>query len=155
MQHPDLLLQHLDVTFATYVWNRWNIRNIHLKYTCIAIATYATSWSTFATSTWGTCNVPLKHQKHLKDTLATCNVFRCGILWCLQWGATAEGRSARLEGFHARPYSSPYTGGACRCRRAWARARWLWRPAGRRGSGLHAWVRRCPRHQARWMIDQE
>jgi hypothetical protein len=38
---------------------------------CIAI-TCATSRSTFATSIYNTCNVPLKHLKHLKRTTATC-----------------------------------------------------------------------------------
>jgi hypothetical protein len=50
MQYLDLLLQHPDKTPAIFVWNRWNIWNIHLKHTCIAITTYAISWSTVATS---------------------------------------------------------------------------------------------------------
>jgi hypothetical protein len=70
MQHPDVLLQHPDKILATYVWNKWNIWNKHLKHTCIAIITCATSWSTFATSIYNTCNIPLKHLKHI---FATCN----------------------------------------------------------------------------------
>jgi hypothetical protein len=65
MQHPDEIL-------AKSVWeNRWNIQNLHLKRTCIAIATCATSRSTFATSRWNTCNIQMKNLKHLKHTLAT------------------------------------------------------------------------------------
>jgi hypothetical protein len=43
-----------------------NMLLIKQKHTCITIATYVTSWSTFATSIWNTCNIPLK------QTLATC-----------------------------------------------------------------------------------
>jgi hypothetical protein len=39
---------------------------------CIAIATYATSRSIFATSISNNCNIPPKHLKHLKHMLATC-----------------------------------------------------------------------------------
>jgi hypothetical protein len=68
MQHPDLLLQHPDKTLATYVWNRWNIWNILLKHTCIVTTTCATSRSTFATSIYYTCTIPLKHLKHILST---------------------------------------------------------------------------------------
>jgi hypothetical protein len=67
MQHLNLLLQHpINETLVTYTWNRWNIWNIHLKHTCIAIATWATSRSTSATSIWNTYNIHLKHPKHFK-----------------------------------------------------------------------------------------
>jgi hypothetical protein len=46
--------------------------NIYLKHTCITITTRATSRSTFATSIYNTCNIPLKHLNHLKHTVATC-----------------------------------------------------------------------------------
>jgi hypothetical protein len=38
----------------------------------------------FLTSTLNTCNIPLKQLKHLKHTLATCDVSRCGLLHRLQ-----------------------------------------------------------------------
>jgi hypothetical protein len=69
MQHPDLLLQHPDKTLTTYVYNRWNIWNIHLKHTYIAITTCATSRSTFATLIYYTCTTPLKHLKHTERRL--------------------------------------------------------------------------------------
>jgi hypothetical protein len=47
-------------TLATFIRNRWNIWNIHLKHTCIGITTCATSRSTFATSIYNTCNIPCK-----------------------------------------------------------------------------------------------
>jgi hypothetical protein len=72
LQHPDLFLQHPDKTFATFIWRRWNIWNIHLKHMCIAITTCATPRSTFATSVWNTWNIHLKQMKHLKHRLATC-----------------------------------------------------------------------------------
>jgi hypothetical protein len=51
-------IQHPDETLATNVWkNIWNIWNIHLKHTYIAIATCAISWSTFATYRWNICNI--------------------------------------------------------------------------------------------------
>jgi hypothetical protein len=73
-------LQHMCETYAISRWNtykhtpenRWNIWNIHLQQTCISIAPCATSRSTFATAIWNTCNILLKHMKHLKHTLATC-----------------------------------------------------------------------------------
>ena len=77
-QHPDKTLVtfvwnicNIQInTLATYIWkNRWNIRNRSLQHTCTNIATYATSWSTYATSAWHTCNIPLKPLKHLKHTL--------------------------------------------------------------------------------------
>jgi hypothetical protein len=57
------------------MWNR------HLKHTCIAIATYATSYP-FATSrwnTWNTWNIRLKQLKHLKHILATYVCSHCNI----------------------------------------------------------------------------
>jgi hypothetical protein len=68
----DLLLKHPDKIFATYIWNRWNTWNIHLKHTCIVITTCATARSTFKTSRWNICNLRLKHMKYLKRRLATC-----------------------------------------------------------------------------------
>jgi hypothetical protein len=63
----NIQMKHLQ----TYVWKtRWNIWNIYLKHTCIATATCATFRSTFATSRWNTCNIQMKHLKHLKHTLA-------------------------------------------------------------------------------------
>ena len=51
-------MKHWEQRFATYVHT--------------PITTYATSRSTFTTSIQNTCNIPLKHLKHLKYTLATC-----------------------------------------------------------------------------------
>jgi hypothetical protein len=45
-----IYMQHPNEPHATYVCNRWNIWNIHLKHTCINIATCATFRFTFATS---------------------------------------------------------------------------------------------------------
>jgi hypothetical protein len=57
-------MQHLVITLATYVWNKWNIfKKKFLQHTCIAIAT---SGSTFTTSIRNTLNIPLKHLKHLE-----------------------------------------------------------------------------------------
>jgi hypothetical protein len=67
-----MYMQHPDEALATYVCNIWNIWNIHLKHMCIAITLCATSQSTFKTSVYNICDIPLKHLKHLKYTLATC-----------------------------------------------------------------------------------
>jgi hypothetical protein len=48
-----------------------------------------------------TCNIPLKHLKHLKCTLETFIVSRCGLLRCLHQGAALY-QEARLEGSRAR-----------------------------------------------------
>jgi hypothetical protein len=65
MQHP---IKH---ACSIRLKNRWNIWNRRLQHTCIITTTYATSRSTFATSIWNTCNIPLKHLKHLKYMLTT------------------------------------------------------------------------------------
>jgi hypothetical protein len=73
-------MEYPDKTLATYIWNicniqikhlrnRWNIWNIHLQQTFIAIATCATLRSIFATSIKNTCNILLKQLKYLKHTL--------------------------------------------------------------------------------------
>jgi hypothetical protein len=46
---------------------------------CITITTCVTSWSTYATLIHHTCNVPLKHLKHLKILLQHARV------WGRQW----------------------------------------------------------------------
>jgi hypothetical protein len=97
MQHLDLFLQHPDKTFATFVRNRWNIWNIHLKHTCIAITTCATSRSTFATSIYNTCNISRKHLKHLKHTIATC-AFSVASACCLdEWRLVDAELDAGME----------------------------------------------------------
>jgi len=52
---------------ATYVQNRWNILYRYMQHTCIAVATYATFKSTFATSLLRTQGPPLPTQ----ETFAT------------------------------------------------------------------------------------
>jgi hypothetical protein len=59
-----------------------NIRNRILQHTCTTIATYATSWSIFATSAWNTCNIPLKHLKHM---LATCDFSTMSPCYLDEW----------------------------------------------------------------------
>jgi len=61
-------MQYLDKIFATYVWNTWNISNIHLQHTCIVIATYATPDlllqhpdETHVTCIWNAWNIQLQH----------------------------------------------------------------------------------------------
>jgi hypothetical protein len=56
--------KHLQHTFI----NRWNILNKSLRHVFETLATNVTSWSTFATSMWTTCNI---HLKYLKRALAT------------------------------------------------------------------------------------
>jgi hypothetical protein len=79
--------QHLDKTLATYVWKHMQHPNKLARYIRLekqmknwernlttymtTITTYAASRSTFATFIWNACNIPLKHLKHLKQTLAT------------------------------------------------------------------------------------
>ena len=55
-------MKHWEQTLATYV------------------STIATSRSTFATSVRNSRNIPLKHLKHFKCTLATCIMSWCGLL---------------------------------------------------------------------------
>jgi hypothetical protein len=104
MQHPDKTLATYvwnicnikTNTFATYVWkNRWNIENRHLQHTCTIIATYATSWSTFATFVRNTWNIPMKHLKHLKHALATWEARGWGIP-AVRVGADAGWRAWRV-----------------------------------------------------------
>jgi hypothetical protein len=58
-----------------------------LEHMCIAIATCATSRSTFATSIYSTCNIPLKHLKHAIATSAFSVAFAC----CLdEWRLVAK-----------------------------------------------------------------
>ena len=51
--------------------NRWNTVNRCLQHTYTTIVTYVISRSTFVKSIRNTCNIPLKHLKHLKYTIAT------------------------------------------------------------------------------------
>jgi hypothetical protein len=63
-------MQHIDkYTCNICLKNKWNIGNRHLQHTCISFATYATSWANFATSVWITCNIHVKHLKHLNIRL--------------------------------------------------------------------------------------
>jgi hypothetical protein len=82
MQYLDLLLQHPDKTLTTFVYNRWNIWNIQLKRTCTTITTCATFRSTFATSIYNTSNIPRKHLKYFKHTIASC-AFIAAYACCL------------------------------------------------------------------------
>jgi hypothetical protein len=68
---------------------QWNIWNIHLKHTCIAITTCATSPSSFVISIYNTCNIPSKQLKHLKHTIATYT-FSIASAWCLDRLIDAE-----------------------------------------------------------------
>jgi hypothetical protein len=70
MQHPNLLLQHLDKKNCNIRLEQMKHLEIHLNYTCITITTCATTRSTFATLIYNTYNIPLKHLKHLKHNLA-------------------------------------------------------------------------------------
>jgi hypothetical protein len=99
---------------------------------------FDTSRSTFATSLWNTCSIPLKH---LKRTLATCIVSRCGLLHCLHQGVAA------IAGGEARglPLQGPTLLLA-------QRPQWL---AGGQGSSRHAWARRCPCRQAKRAAKQK
>jgi hypothetical protein len=73
-------LQHESETDETFF-------NRRLQHMYIAIATYATSGSTFATSIWNTCNIPLKHLKKLKCMFATCAFSATSPWWghVLRW----------------------------------------------------------------------
>jgi hypothetical protein len=82
MQHPD------EDTCNIHLKSRQNIGDWCLQHTCTTITTYATSWSTFATTVWNTCDIPLKHLKHLNYTLATYIVSHCDLLRRLHCGAT-------------------------------------------------------------------
>jgi hypothetical protein len=63
-------MKHLKHTLQTYVYSYYNISNISI---CIA------------TTIYNTCNIPLKHIKHLKYTLATC-AFSVASTYCLdEW----------------------------------------------------------------------
>jgi len=77
------------------IWDIYTLENI--------IATCAIFRSTFATSIYNTCNVPLKHLKHLKYTLATC-AFSVASACCLdEWRLVdAELNAAELGGDTAR-----------------------------------------------------
>jgi hypothetical protein len=66
IQHPDKHTCNIRLKI------RWNIGNRRLQHMCTTIATDATSRSTFATHIWNTCNIPLKHMKHLGQTIKTC-----------------------------------------------------------------------------------
>jgi hypothetical protein len=77
MQHLDPFLQHPDKPLATFVWNRWNICDIHLKHSCITITTYVASRSTFVISIYNACNIPLKLLKHFE--LYICNIHRIPV----------------------------------------------------------------------------
>ena len=83
-------MQHLDKTLATYVRNNWNIWNIHLQHTCIAIATYATPIYF--------CNIHIKHVQHTYETHETYGCNMCSSTCCCpmkaRWRSTGE-RSMR------------------------------------------------------------
>jgi hypothetical protein len=97
MQHLNLLLQQPDKTLAIFVWNGWNIWNIHLKYTCIAITTCAIFQSTFTTSIYNTCNISRKHLNHLKHTIATCAFQRASTCYLDEWRLVNAGLDAGTE----------------------------------------------------------
>jgi hypothetical protein len=114
---------------------------------CIAITTCATSWSTFRTSIYNTCNISLKHLKH---AIATCTLSVASACCLDKWrlvdaevdayaelvGGTdlGRGRGRRMERGR---------GGRC---------------ASRRAAGTRAWPRAGPipehRHATRWASRQ-
>jgi hypothetical protein len=53
-------LKHWEQKLATYVYIHCNICNILIYFYCFTI------------STRNTCNIQMKHLKHLKDSFATC-----------------------------------------------------------------------------------
>jgi hypothetical protein len=119
-------MKHWRQTLAIYVYNHFNICNIQ---------------STFATSVRTTYNIPLKHLKHLKCTLATCIISRCCLL---RYQHRRRGRRVYVS----RPGASPYIGGAYRRHRT-GRVRSTGRSNGRDGrGGLLGWSasteKRCP-----------
>jgi hypothetical protein len=68
MQYPDLLLQHPDETLATYVWNRWNIWDIHLKtplqhvqHPDLLLQHRYKTFTTYFWNIWNTWNRCLQH----------------------------------------------------------------------------------------------
>jgi hypothetical protein len=63
---------HPDKTLATYVWTRWNIWNIHLKHTCIAIPTCAIFSIYF-------CNIDIQHLQHTSEIFETLETYSCNI----------------------------------------------------------------------------
>ena len=83
-------------TLATYVRkNRWNIGNKILQHTCTTIATYATSWFTFATSIWNTCNIPLITSKTLETYICNIGGWRGQgrLIPASEWESAPSGRS--------------------------------------------------------------
>jgi hypothetical protein len=135
-------------TPSTYIWkNRWNIENKSLQHTCTTIATYATSQFVFVTSIWNTCNIPLKHLKHLKQTLATC-AFKCKHLLAAWTKMEARRRGAqRRRG--ARCYgvarrSPVWSSSAAGTSAGITAGRWPARPQ------WEAWVRAGARGASAW-----
>jgi hypothetical protein len=79
---------------------------------CIAIVTCATSQSAFATSIRNTCNVPLKHPKHVERMFATC-VFRpsSSMQRKLERGTVWSGQPAIEDGSGTWQWPAPLASG--------------------------------------------
>ena len=71
----DLLLNHSNKTFTTYVWTQMK----HLKQCEYNHCNMCNTRSTFEISRWRIWNKRLKHLKLLKHTLATCVYYHCNI----------------------------------------------------------------------------
>jgi hypothetical protein len=105
------------------IWNTWNTLNKRLQYASETLVAYVTSWSTFATSIWNTCNISLKHLKHWKHTFATCafsTISPCCLGWRLGGGAEL---AASVEKAVTDPVEKatvgPWAGEACDRQEAW------------------------------------
>jgi hypothetical protein len=144
-------MQHLDKTLATYVWKDMQDLNKHtcnirmrkqmkhwnriMQHTCTTIATYAASWSTFATSISSNCNKPIKHLKH---RLVTCSFSTTSpyCLACRHVGFTGIELAALVDKVVAGLVEKAVVGPRTREGRGELEAKWRGRK-----TGCRAWTR--------------
>jgi hypothetical protein len=88
LRQVDSIAQHPDEVLATYVknnWNTWIMRQKHLQDTRKTWKHVCSHCKPYETSIWNTCNICIKHLKHLtygcnsRSTFATSRLNTCNI----------------------------------------------------------------------------
>jgi hypothetical protein len=118
-------MQYPDKTLVTFICNSWNIWNIHLQHTCIAIATYAAPNLLLQHLDKNICNIHLKRMKHTVATYAHLLVAAQRRLVDASRGSTARGASGAWHEVRG-GFGATVRGARCRGARheaggAWAR----------------------------------
>jgi hypothetical protein len=86
-------LQHIDESFATFVYNRWNIWNIQLKHYC-NMCNIPIYFSKYPDATIATHKRrQMEHLRHASETLATCMYKKL----MKHWGYTCNVRVQPLQ----------------------------------------------------------